>query len=807
MAAGQSIKNRRGTRSIAWRIAQGFAAATLLTLVVGGVGLFGVSRLGNTFDETRKANDTFIAATEASAQFRSFLSDGSADAGQAAATRVATVIDQVAALAAGRASGDGAIQALGELKDQVAIVQAASEKRVQSLAKLESTTFALVEAANTLMRRADGSLNSATGQQVNALATLDEIDQVYPLIDTVHTGLLKTSIFLFQAMESRDAWLISRASAELGPLKTPLERYASSGDEAAAKMSERIRNGIDKALAQMEAFPALLDDANDANNAEAVKAYRAARDDITAQIEELVTRAEGIKQSLSANRVAAQQQVRDATVKAAESRGVSMLGRTIGSDLNKLVVATKSYLVSPNDSGRRQVEQLINQISGLISLGSNEALNSATGALTDYRNAFAALSGAIGELAAVQGKAETAVAGSVTGIVALVEDILSGASRTAETLRVTTIGAVIAAFLVGVLMATLTARGLTRPIGALTLAMRRLADGDTSQAAPGTTRGDEIGEMARAVDVFRDNAIERHRLEAAARTEQDERQQHQRRIEGLIDGFRADMTRMLETVGTQAERMQTTATRLTGVADQSLDRTSVATVASRDASNNVTMVAAAAEELAASIREIAARVAQTVTIVSEASERAQQSNDKIAGLAVSAQRIGDVVKLIRSIAEQTNLLALNATIEAARAGDAGRGFAVVAGEVKQLADQTAKATQDIATQIEGIQAATDEAVEAIQAITRSMNSVDSFTSSIAAAVEQQGAATAEISRNAQGAAEGTNAVAANMNDLVRVANEATTGAKDVAAVADAVRGANAALSQQVEGFLERVAAA
>jgi methyl-accepting chemotaxis protein len=313
--------------------------------------------------------------------------------------------------------------------------------------------------------------------------------------------------------------------------------------------------------------------------------------------------------------------------------------------------------------------------------------------------------------------------------------------------------------------------------------------------------------MSRTVEVFRDAAIEKRRLEAEASDDATARAERQHRIDAMIANFRAEIERMLAGVADQTAKMQGTAQKLNDAADQSQRQALSASGASSEASENVSTVAASAEELAASVHEISSRVQKTVEIVGMASEQASTSNDRIAGLAQAASRIGDVVKLIRSIADQTNLLALNATIEAARAGDAGQGFAVVAAEVKQLADQTAKATQEIAQQVEGIQSGTRAAVESIGEITRSMHTVNDYTASIAEAVAQQGQATSEISRNAQGASQGTQMVAHSMDTLVKTSEDTTEAASEVNSVAREVTDANATLTRTIDTFLETVAVA
>jgi methyl-accepting chemotaxis protein len=361
--------------------------------------------------------------------------------------------------------------------------------------------------------------------------------------------------------------------------------------------------------------------------------------------------------------------------------------------------------------------------------------------------------------------------------------------------------------MVTALIGLFVARGLTRPISALVGDMNALAKGKIDIALAGTARGDEIGDMTRAVAVFRDNALERARLEEAAAMEQKARAARQARIDTLISSFRADVRGAMEALGANTQRMDSTARALGGIAEQANEQAVSAAGASEEASGNVQTVASAAEELSSSIQEISRQVAATADVVRNASQMARTSNAQIAGLASAAQRIGDVVGLIQAIAAQTNLLALNATIEAARAGDAGKGFAVVASEVKSLANQTAKATEEIGAQVQGIQASTQGAVDAIGAITRTMTEIDSYTAAIAAAVEEQGAATREISRNVQEAAVGTEQLTQNVSGVTRAIGETTHAAGDVKHVADDLGRRTQALDQAVNRFLTDVAAA
>ncbi len=362
--------------------------------------------------------------------------------------------------------------------------------------------------------------------------------------------------------------------------------------------------------------------------------------------------------------------------------------------------------------------------------------------------------------------------------------------------------------LITLAVSTFMARGITKPLNRMTVAMKALADGRLDIEVPGIGRHDEVGEMADAVEVFKTNAVARQRLEAE-QNEQDVRAAAQRKADTnrLADDFEGAVGQIIETVSSASTELESSAGTLTATAERSEKLATVVATASEEASTNVQSVASATEEMASSVNEISRQVQELARIANEAVDQARKTNDRVGELAKAAARIGDVVELINTIAGQTNLLALNATIEAARAGEAGRGFAVVASEVKALAEQTAKATGEIGQQITGIQAATQDSVAAIKEIGETIGRMSEISSTIASAVEEQGAATQEISRNVQQAARGTTQVSSNITDVQRGASDTGLASAQVLSAAQSLSRESTQLKLEVGKFLNSVRAA
>ena len=397
------------------------------------------------------------------------------------------------------------------------------------------------------------------------------------------------------------------------------------------------------------------------------------------------------------------------------------------------------------------------------------------------------------------------------GMIDIQQKLLTSDAETVSSLvnsmMMVSVGGLVIGILVGILTATRTAASIVPPLMGMTRAMETLSQGDTSVEIPAAGKGNEVAEMAAAMEVFRSNLIQQRKLEEAQRQADEAQRQRALRIEALTGAFDHAASEMVHLVAAAASQLQATAGSMSATASQTSHQATAVAAASEEASVNVQTVAAAAEELSSSIHEIGRQVGHSSAISGNAVDQASQAGAAVNELAETVQRIGEVVNLINDIAAQTNLLALNATIEAARAGDAGKGFAVVANEVKTLANQTARATGEIGQQIAAIQDQTHRVVETIGSIVKVIEEIGHISSDVAEAVNAQSAATQEIARNVEQAAMGTAEVSGNVVQVQDAADQTGISSREVLDASRTLADQSGRLKGTIETFLREVRAA
>lgn len=804
-------KIRTGSRfTIGLKIGLGFAVGATMTVTVGLVGIFALSRIAATIDKTTIANDAFVTMSDLNTSFASYLATFKPEDAKRAEELIAKVGGQLTALDNGNGKIAEVRTDLDHLRSQIGVVTEDRKALLRSLADLEMQRDSMASLLTQVSDKISSSTASSGITETMALRKAAKLHETQSDIDRLSMTVLKCSGLSQKFLATGDESLPLNIKLLAASLQQPIKdmhdaNLDPSVDRALEPIEKELveaQNAADKLLEIQQ--KSLAPDAS----ADDKSAFADAANNLTFTFEGIAARAESIRKIYSNIRGNTFTTLQNVGKMRTDAKNMAVLNQQVGNALSDVVVATKDFLVKSRDINPDGVYVAIDRMKALAESSDQRGDTSGlVSSLMQYRDAFTNVTHLLKSQAATRTEAEANVNRSVAKIAEISQAILTDTATTTNYQRWVGYSVLAIGCITTLIFAIVTARSVRNPINALNRIMARLAEGDTEVTPPDVNRTDEIGEMSRTVEVFRDAAIEKRRLEEVARQEAAQRAERQARVDQMIRDFRNEVERMLAGVADQTQKMQGTAQKLNNAADESQRQALSASGASSEASENVSTVAASAEELAASVHEISSRVQRTVEIVSAASERANESNDQIGSLAQSAARIGDVVKLIRSIADQTNLLALNATIEAARAGDAGKGFAVVAAEVKQLADQTAKATLEISTQIDGIQAATRAAVDSIVGITQSMHEVNDYTASIAAAVAQQGSATSEISRNAQGASQGTQMVAHSVDTLVRTSSETTEAASEVNAVANEVKSANDSLTKTIDSFLDGVAAA
>ena len=785
--------------SIRTKLILGTAGSGLLTLIIASIGFMNVSSLG----QTVKSSQDFATALSGMNLVSRNKAEYISQPGPKTAKAVATATELVKSGLKGELNAfpeiSGVLKEIDSFSNSFSSLVSATKNIDQQSEKMNSAVKSLRETGNNVRQKAKNTARKITSD-------LNSQREVVARALGLAVTASETALFALKASQLLKPFLLTgemsapskTAAAALEELTTRAKKLSESSVSAETDNLARTMNGrvilVNKLLQDLKKDTA-----------------SASRPDTQKQAWENLNKVTGDTLNLRDAFIAFNKQARKSNEKLKKQLRSALTRATIGDAFANAAVDTAidvaDYRLKPAKDTQKGVENRIGQLSGLAGAVKAMTKTDTLPLITDFKQTFANLVLANAKLRAAVASAQSAeqtAAQLVTGLVKTqARAAAATSSRAFKLISVATVAAMLFAILITVSLWML----ISRPLLNLTRVTQLVSSGNLDVELDAKGRRDEVGQLMQEISGFRDNSLRQRELETEAEKTRASERQRQDNIEKLIEGFRNDVQKGLASVSDNATRMQSSAQDMTGVADQTADQAAGAEIAFKEASGNVQTVASAAEELTSSIQEIRRQVSTTTEIVGQATHNASHTSDKIGELADAAEKIGAVVNLIQDIAEQTNLLALNATIEAARAGDAGKGFAVVASEVKSLATQTANATQEIGAQVADIQNSTTQAVGAIGEITKIMDEVNEYTSTIATAVEQQGSATGEISLSVQKAATGTQEAAEKMAAVMNGVSETTSSSTQVLTASSEVNDQASHLRNMIDRFLKDALAA
>ncbi|MBO9425529.1 HAMP domain-containing protein [Labrenzia sp. R4_1] len=801
----------------------GFGAMLLCSVGVGAGGYLAASQVQESVTTSKAASDLLGDIPPLLAGAESFGRDGTEQTASVVEASINTLSASSDELARNKPEAAQQLTlAVGELEESFRNLKNTRSARDEAITNLDGLTFGLVETTNEVFEQYKALEAYRLGLALNNEGKMNNLSKVAPRLADMRIAAIvleqETKAFVnapdkanAKALSERVKALDKDAKAVRRTVKTKTLRASVKDLTKAGKAFEKqikahLKTGASDGTAAVwsETFQPAVEQlvtltttiiAEAEAPIEELTAELRGFDKATADIALLSNFTQGVARNVLGVRSAYAEYLTTSS-EASSAAFQTYLGET-ETQLDALEGIRQSSLLSTSD--KAFLDLLNGPLNTLVTAGGE--------ALPVLRSTFADV--VTNSAAQKAGQAQFAAAASALSEQASTISRAAGltAVSSAATARTQISIALLVALVIGVGFVGLLSGAIIRPLRSLTNAMRQLQEGQTDLDLTADSRKDEIGDMARAVGTFRDREVERVELEQQTQRVAETARKRQQAVDALVTEFRADIEAALTSVNGNMRQLEDTAEHLTGIARSTTDKSENVSHASSQASDNVQTIAAATEELSASVQEAGRQVNATLGRVEDVTQATRTSNDQIKGLSAAAERIGAVIQLIQDIAEQTNLLALNATIEAARAGDAGKGFAVVAAEVKELATQTSKATDEISGQIAEIQGSTEAVVAAITEIMTMMDEVNETAAAMAASVEQQAGATSEISSGVTQAAGQTASVSETIGDLSRGSGETSQSAAQVETIADEATRELDGVTQRIDRFLNDVAAA